>query len=160
MRILIIRSLLAIVTIPSFFISSGCKKHGSTPADTTPVHVGSPYYPGMGSVHNWSGHYHNTYSDPNVVNNYDVSGTYPDTTCAVMFIDTNTISLFNLSYKYSSSDSVKHIYYFGGGYYLSQGYAASEGVIYYYDNDSIIWGFHDYHNTWAYWNYDRVRHTN
>ncbi len=130
----------------SCLIFAACKKSGSSSVTS-----------GMGGVRNWAGSYYYQYT-PGVHGGsaYTTSYNYADTAFALTIIDGSTVSFLGSSFSFDHSTN--HIYYYVEAWEYFE-YQSGEGIVYFKDNDSIVYVHGDVHMSDASWTLREIRHT-
>jgi hypothetical protein len=81
-----------------------------------------------------------------------------DTTFALTMLNDTQIVIGNYTLEYESSDSTKKVHYFGGARYYYSSHMTN-GIAYFYAQDSIVWVRGDRHGTNDIWILDDIYHT-
>lgn len=135
-------SLLLFVLLPA------CRKSDTSAVPTTTTASGPTA--GMSGVRNW---HRSHYYDANGIHfSTPIHEFYylADTSFALTIVSDSAIRIFDSTYQYQSTDTVKKTRYFGTAYYFEQ-YGMGQGVIYYYTKDSIVYCSGDRHATSDQW---------
>ncbi len=89
---------------------------------------------GMGSLRTWTGRFERRYSITSP--HWDTVSIHPDSTFALTIISPDSVSAFNTTYGFDTTDTVQGIRYFGKArnFYIAH---TGDGVAYFYNRDSI-----------------------
>lgn len=149
------KNLYALMLLSLLILASAChKKEDPLPNSRRPTAT-------MGGIRNWHGHHHYEASGPHFPNGVYENWDLPDTQFELTIVDDSIIQLWGKDFKFTAADdSVQHVYYFGTAWFFFYKHLGmGEGVIYYYDKDSIAYGHGDRHGTNDNWSLEDTYYT-
>ncbi len=133
-------------------VFSACKKHD----DAKPS---KPSYTAkMGGIRNWRGYHDYSASGMHYTTPVHEYYTFPEASFALEIVDDTTVNYQGAPYKLEKADSASKIYFFGRASEFNE-YHMGNGIMYYYEKDSIVYCNGDRHATSDSWELTELYYT-